>query len=553
MSVDKLIVTNRARLRAKYGTSGADEVESALMKLIDADSKRGFDSKLVYLDLKSNMKPLGASRVESAASSSQNKRAIDDLCQALSPQYVLIVGAADVVPHQNLRNPLGGPGGDDDGNVPSDLPYACDADYSREIDDFLGPSRVVGRLPDIAGAEEPAYLLGVIAKAIKWKSRAKSQYKKGMVVSADVWKKSTRMSANKLFGSSARVRKSPKEGPKWPKSALARRVHFINCHGATGDSAFYGESRAGDYPVAHNAPLVKGIRAGSIVALECCYGAELYDARRLDIHPGIANTYLAKSACGVFGSTNIAYGPAVGNGAADLICLYFVRRVQSGASLGRAALEARQEFIRKNSPMSPVDLKTVGQFILLGDPSIHPVQLSSKKPKSKPKKSKTAKSVAGAASTPVRKRKGRRRRLRRAGTKLNRETGRTRSQPDRMTKADQARRPQAKVARLDVLSALLSSASIESSAIRSYDVTLPSPDLVAMSKQKGPAARKARPAAKSAAGKLATYHVMIESKPKAAVVKKTKKGDVKQIATRRVLLGLEEGGKLAETIEYLPK
>jgi hypothetical protein len=58
-----------------------------------------------------------------------------------------------------------------------------------------------------------------------------------------------------------------------------------------------------------------------------------------------------------------------------LICQYFLRRVVAGASLGRAALEARQEFAGGTAELDPVDLKTLAQYSLLGDPSIHPVTI----------------------------------------------------------------------------------------------------------------------------------------------------------------------------------
>jgi len=50
-----------------------------------------------------------------------------------------------------------------------------------------------------------------------------------------------------------------------------------------------------------------------------------------------------------------------------------LKHVLSGASLGRATLEARQQFVERVTLLDPVDLKTLGQFSLLGDPSIHAV------------------------------------------------------------------------------------------------------------------------------------------------------------------------------------
>jgi hypothetical protein len=49
--------------------------------------------------------------------------------------------------------------------------------------------------------------------------------------------------------------------------------------------------------------------------------------------------------------------------------------VLGGASVGRAFLEARQEFAQSPSELDPFSLKTLAQFTLLGDPSIVPVEV----------------------------------------------------------------------------------------------------------------------------------------------------------------------------------
>jgi hypothetical protein len=88
---------------------------------------------------------------------------------------------------------------------------------------------------------------------------------------------------------------------------------------------------------------------------------------------GICSTYLRDGAYGYFGSSTIAYGPSEGNGQADLICQYFIDEVLDGASLGAATLRARHRFAQNYTHLDPVDLKTVVQFHLLGDPSVHAV------------------------------------------------------------------------------------------------------------------------------------------------------------------------------------
>ena len=50
--------------------------------------------------------------------------------------------------------------------------------------------------------------------------------------------------------------------------------------------------------------------------------------------------------------------------------------VIGGASLGRATLEARHQFATQYSHLDPTDLKTLGQYYLLGDPSIQAVEIA---------------------------------------------------------------------------------------------------------------------------------------------------------------------------------
>src|SRR6185295_6134667 len=119
-----------------------------------------------------------------------------------------------------------------------------------------------------------------------------------------------------------------------------------------------------------------GLSEGTVAAVESCYGAELYDPALAGGVPGICNTYLAAGAHGYFGSSTISYGPASGNGQADLICQFFLKHVLSGASTGEAALRARLDFIQLLSLAEPIDLKTLAQFNLMGDPSLHPVHVA---------------------------------------------------------------------------------------------------------------------------------------------------------------------------------
>jgi Peptidase family C25 len=376
---DKVVLSNGEALRAKYGSRGAATVRRALRALVTADRRRGLTTTLVFLDEAPAMRKLAGRAVTDAASRRQNKDAVDAVYRSLAPDYILLAGAIDIIPHQDLRNPLfTSPGGDDtDSRAYGDLPYACEAPYSRDPADFIGPTRVVGRLPDVTGARSPSFFLTVIKNAADAAPMAPDAYDEHFAVSAQIWLASTRLSLRNMFGGSAGVATVPPRSAAWPSTLLRRRVHFINCHGASRASEFFGQPASGraQYPIALRASHLDGrVSRGTIVAAECCYGAQLAPVSRSRPRLGICETYLANGAWGFLGSTTIAYGDFERNGSADLICQYFLDAVRAGASLGRAVLEARQRFVAEASPINPSELKTIAQFNLYGDPSVTPIR-----------------------------------------------------------------------------------------------------------------------------------------------------------------------------------
>ena len=197
-------------------------------------------------------------------------------------------------------------------------------------------------------------------------------------IGAAVWHHSTLTSAHNVFASPA-VYQAPPTVTPLGVARLGNRAHFINYHGATVDPHFYGEDRSGSFPQAMSVADVQGnIAHGTVAAAECCYGAEIYNPALAAGQQGICQTYLEEGPYGSFGSTNIAYGPAIGNGAADRMAQFFLKEAITGSSLGRAELAARQDYVSAHGVMYPVDLKTIAQFLLLGDPSTHPVHSSSR-------------------------------------------------------------------------------------------------------------------------------------------------------------------------------
>ena len=367
---DKILVTNRTALTEKYKAAGMKAIATAVTALIAADKARGLTTRLIDVANAAAMKKLKASAVSSRNSGRQNKDAVDAIYAALRPDYVVILGGPDVIPHLSLVNPLPK---DRDEDVPSDLPYASDAKFTkRDIAAYCAITRVVGRIPDITGADDPAFLIAQLRNSAQFKSRKREDYLKHFAISAEVWKDSTQMSVEAIFDA-ATVRTSPLTGHPKVNALLTPLMHFINCHGDKVDPQFYGEDKRENFPVALASSGVSAkAKAGTIVAAECCYGAQLFDPAQAQGVRQISISYLAKKAVGFLGSTNIAYGPAEGNSAADLVTQYFLINVLAGASLGRACLQARQKFVQTQKMASAVNLKTLGQFYLLGDPSVHP-------------------------------------------------------------------------------------------------------------------------------------------------------------------------------------
>ena len=362
----KIIVTHEGAMRKKYGRRWP-AIKAAVKKLIAADRRRDITSTLVPLD----SPRFGQMRAQTGAAATF-KDAVDYAYGLYrKPDYIAILGGPDIVPLQDMMNPLTGDDRKDDPVVPSDLPYACDTPASDDVSTFLGPSRVVGRIPDLPNDSDPALLLALLTHAARWKpaSTAGAEY---FGLSTYMWRRSTSKSLKALFGKKAMPRLSPHDGPGWTAAELLPPWHFINCHGAPIDTRFYGQKNR-SYPIAHDASLLtRKITRGTVVTAECCYGGQLFDPA-MATGPGIAVTYLREGAIGFMGSTTVAYGPATRNNYADLLCRFFLESARKGASLGRALLEARQRFVKEAAPINPVDLKTMAQFLLLGDPSVRAV------------------------------------------------------------------------------------------------------------------------------------------------------------------------------------
>src|SRR3954466_3271162 len=108
---DKIIATNLTALKKKYGRNGLGKIRSAIHRMITADKARGLQTRLLALDSASDMKKVKGAAVTDSSSPRQNKAAIDAVFTSIRPDYLMILGAIDVIPHQDLLNSAYG--GDD--------------------------------------------------------------------------------------------------------------------------------------------------------------------------------------------------------------------------------------------------------------------------------------------------------------------------------------------------------------------------------------------------------------------------------------------------------
>lgn len=369
MTTLKVIISSKKNLQSKYGNNFIT-VDKLLKNLVTADGKRGITTQIIYIDDTASASKAGIAAVTSVTRQSA-KKAVDDIYKKLKPAYIALFGSQDIFPFQEINNPAN----DDDNIIPSDLPYACDAPYSTNISSFTGPTRVVGRIPDIPGVADMVYLKITFDTIINYKKVKSEKLLDYFSVTADVWKKSTQQSLSNMFANNTNLKNCPIDVSPHASSDLKQLIHFYNCHGSPTDSKFYGQ-KGNYYPTAQHSPHLDGkISIGTIIAAECCYGAELFDPANEGTHNlSIANTYFKNKAIAFTGSSTIAYGPSSGNGLADLITQYFIKNIINGSSTGRALLEARQKFLSVSGPhLDPYELKTLEQFYLLGDPSIQAI------------------------------------------------------------------------------------------------------------------------------------------------------------------------------------
>jgi hypothetical protein len=388
MASSKLCVTVGEHLKAKYSAAERGRIDAAVAKWIKADAVRGITTVCVALDDAKEMKRLGAAAITGKATAVRVKRAVDALCRLFAPEYLVILGGNDIVPYFRVANPSLDPvSGDDDSEVVTDNPYACSAPYrAADRKSYLVPDRVIGRITDLDDDPDPRWLIDQLARASAWSPKPKDFFTPAYAVCCSTWGPAGEACMRHVGLPVGDLMISPPtvDATSPARERLARKLHMIKCHGGALEAAYAGQ-RGNSYPDVLTSATIKGrITDNSLVAAMCCYGAQIYSPRDPAAKPPmelpVAAAYLREGALAMMGATKIAWVGVRSMQCADWIVCGYVKAALAGASIGRALQEAKQDYVRwlETEGQAPdlADEKTLIEFILLGDPSVHPTTLS---------------------------------------------------------------------------------------------------------------------------------------------------------------------------------
>jgi hypothetical protein len=174
---------------------------------------------------------------------------------------------------------------------------------------------------------------------------------------------------------------------------------MIKCHGSQNDPKIYGEQNGPDAITTQT--LKTFLKSATVVGTMCCYGAQIFSpecandritaARAKKLIPTrgrhrtkpkrggwpLAITYLRDGALGFVGPTVTAFSGVSDMQWADWIVAAYLNSVLSGASIGRAFQESKQDYLRwlnqQGQAPGVEEEMTLIEYVLLGDPSITPV------------------------------------------------------------------------------------------------------------------------------------------------------------------------------------
>jgi len=395
----KLSVTVKRRLEHKYGAK-LQQIDTAIQAWIDADAKERSiytvhvavddpaEMHQVWRDYFPRARPVRP--VSGKVTARKIKRAIDDLWNRLSPDYLVLFGGHDIVPMFEVDNPSNflssPPVVDRDRKLTTDNPYASSKVFRPgDVGSYLVPDRVTGRIPDMMHSRDPTWFVEYLKTATCWEPKPVSFYRETYAICSSEMTTAGRDSMRYLSKPVSDLLISPpvRDIRRSSRNRLSARLHLIKCHGNPLDATFWGKGKRFVRAIT-SATLKAHLKPATLIGTMCCYGAQIFSphAKHARSHGRwpIASTYLRKGALGFVGSTRMAWLGQGAMGSADWIVADYLSRVLEGASIGRAFLESKQKFAgyytAKGRVLDRKKEKTMIEYVLLGDPSVQPVDPS---------------------------------------------------------------------------------------------------------------------------------------------------------------------------------
>lgn len=385
-----MLLANRSALVRRFGMAASKQIDQSIQQLSQVLRQQGMNVCAGYIDDPTDL-AVGDIRVNQPVAT--DAMAIRDMVRIFAERLqgrglevatLLLIGGDDCIPFHRLHNPIP----DDEKILLSDNPYACDDSG------YLIPQRIVARIPT-GDDNDPRLLLTILHTMTSYHASAHHEGRLGFDlgawlrirnadgndlargVAAEVWHAPSREILHNLHADAMLLTSPPLDHQQLTKRMLSgHEVLYINLHGASGMPHFYGQAEnswgaATALPIAitpdHMSVSTVG---GTILLSEACYGAELVGRTTENSIPLRA---LSNGALAFVGSTVNAYGsaqtPLLG---ADLLFERLTHHMAHGLPVGLALHFARLEFAQtmydRQGFLDDVDMKTLIEFILLGDP-----------------------------------------------------------------------------------------------------------------------------------------------------------------------------------------
>ena len=442
MQCVKLSVTVKFCLEDKYRSkTKLKRIRSVIKDWIKADAKRGICTVHVEVDnpadavMKKHRVP-PVKLVDGKTTASEIKRVVDALWKPLSPQYLVLFGGDDIVPMFRVDHPfddrLGGNQRSADWSqeeVLTDNPYASSLPFrsknrrslrwtNSNRRSYLVPDRIIGRIPDRIGSQDPTWFVGYLTTAKEWEAIPVGRYTETYAICSYEERQAAEKCMKYIARPDAKLLASPPAKDSWrsARERLSARLHMIKCHGSPRHPEFFGKRSNDTADAITSATLIRRVKSATVVGTTCCYGAHIFSpreasdrmskacAKELNAKPKLglkvlargprakpkrggwplASTYLREGALGFVGATITTFAGNSKMNWADWIVAGYLNSILGGASIGRAFLESKQDYSRwinqQGQSHGPEDDMTLLAYVLLGDPSITPVTYRSLKP-----------------------------------------------------------------------------------------------------------------------------------------------------------------------------